>query len=26
VPGTYPLTCSHFMHTTLGMKGMIVVQ
>ena len=24
--GTYPLTCSHFMHTTLGMKGTIVVQ
>jgi plastocyanin len=24
--GTYPLTCSHFMHTMLGMKGNIVVQ
>jgi plastocyanin len=24
--GTYPLTCSHFMHTMLGMKGSIVVQ
>jgi plastocyanin len=24
--GTYPLTCSHFLHTTLGMKGIIVVQ
>jgi plastocyanin len=24
--GTYPLTCSHFLHTTLGMKGTIVVQ
>jgi uncharacterized cupredoxin-like copper-binding protein len=24
--GTYPLTCSEFMHTMLGMKGTIVVQ
>ena len=24
--GTYPLTCSHFLHTTFGMKGTIVVQ
>jgi uncharacterized cupredoxin-like copper-binding protein len=24
--GTYDLTCSHFMHTTFGMKGQIVVQ
>jgi uncharacterized cupredoxin-like copper-binding protein len=24
--GSYPLTCSEFMHTTLGMKGTIVVQ
>ena len=24
--GTYPLTCSHFLHTTLGMKGTIIVQ
>jgi uncharacterized cupredoxin-like copper-binding protein len=24
--GTYPLTCSHFLHTAFGMKGMIVVQ
>ncbi len=24
--GTYPLTCSHFLHTTFGMKGTIVVK
>ncbi len=24
--GTYDLTCSHFMHTTFGMKGQITVQ
>jgi uncharacterized cupredoxin-like copper-binding protein len=24
--GTYPLTCSEFLHTTFGMKGTIVVQ
>ena len=24
--GTYPLTCSHFLHTTLGMQGTIVVR
>jgi plastocyanin len=24
--GTYPLTCSHFLHTTLGMQATIVVQ
>jgi uncharacterized cupredoxin-like copper-binding protein len=24
--GTYELTCTHFMHTTFGMKGEIVVQ
>jgi uncharacterized cupredoxin-like copper-binding protein len=24
-PGTYAVTCSHFMHTMLGMKGQIVV-
>jgi uncharacterized cupredoxin-like copper-binding protein len=24
--GTYPLTCSHFLHATFGMKGTIVVQ
>jgi plastocyanin len=24
--GTYKLTCTHFMHTTFGMKGRIVVQ
>ena len=24
--GTFPLTCSHFLHTTLGMRGVIVVQ
>jgi plastocyanin len=25
-PGTYNLTCTHFMHTMLGMTGKIVVQ
>jgi plastocyanin len=25
-PGTYPLTCTHFLHETFGMKGQIVVQ
>jgi plastocyanin len=24
--GTYPLTCSHFLHASFGMKGTIVVQ
>jgi uncharacterized cupredoxin-like copper-binding protein len=24
--GSYDLTCTHFMHTTFGMKGQIVVQ
>jgi plastocyanin len=24
--GTYPFTCTHFMHATLGMKGTAVVQ
>ena len=24
--GTYPLKCSHFLHTTFGMTGTIVVQ
>jgi plastocyanin len=24
--GTYPLTCSHFLHATFGMTGTIVVQ
>jgi plastocyanin len=24
--GTYPLTCTHFMHSMLGMSGKIVVQ
>ncbi|HEY2070322.1 MAG TPA: cupredoxin domain-containing protein [Rhizomicrobium sp.] len=24
--GTYDLTCTHFMHTTFGMRGQIVVQ
>jgi len=25
-PGTYPLTCTHFMHSMMGMSGQIVVQ
>lgn len=25
-PGTYKLTCTHFMHQTFGMTGQIVVQ
>jgi len=25
-PGTYPVTCTHFMHSMLGMTGKIVVQ
>lgn len=25
-PGTYKLTCTHFMHETFGMTGQIVVQ
>jgi len=25
-PGTYPVTCTHFMHAMLGMTGKIVVQ
>ncbi|HUJ45606.1 MAG TPA: cupredoxin domain-containing protein [Rhizomicrobium sp.] len=24
--GTYPLTCSHFLHSTFGMTGTIIVQ
>lgn len=24
--GTYKLTCTHFLHTSFGMKGMIVVE
>lgn len=24
--GSYPLTCSHFLHSTMGMKGAITVQ
>ena len=25
-PGTYPVSCTHFMHSMLGMTGKIVVQ
>lgn len=25
-PGVYPVHCTHFMHTTFGMKGRIVVE
>ncbi len=25
-PGTYAVTCTHFMHAMMGMKGQIVVQ
>ena len=25
-PGTYPVTCTHFMHSMMGMTGKIVVQ
>jgi len=26
VPGTYPVKCSHFMHSTLGMSGEAVIE